>query len=80
LKPDHGTGYVRLLEGGDLAAWLKQRGALPIEKAVLAALPFVAEAMDFRKKSIAAGLGDPLETLVPKDGPLWPEAKVRGRS
>jgi len=42
------------------------------EKAVLAALPYLAEAVRYSKEAVKAGLGDPLENLVPAE---WPPAK-----
>ena len=41
------------------------------EKAVLEALPYLGEAVRYSKEAIKAGLGDPLEGLVPE----WPAAK-----
>src|SRR5262245_62012815 len=40
------------------------------EKAVLDTLPFIGEAMRYAKEAIAAGQGDPLEGLVPKEMPI----------
>lgn len=39
------------------------------EKAVRKALPYLAEAIRYQKAAIEAGLGDPLENLIPKE---WP--------
>lgn len=39
------------------------------EKAVLAALPYIQDALGFQRKAIDAGLGDPLEDLIPAEAP-----------
>lgn len=49
------------------------------EKAVLLAFGFIAAAMRYAKECIEAGLGDPIDGLIPKD---WPEPmkKMRARA
>jgi len=42
------------------------------EKAVLKALPYLAQAVRYSKAAVAAGLGDPLENMVPKEWPTKP--------
>jgi len=44
------------------------------EKAVLEVFPYLAEAVSYAKKAVAAGLGDPLEGLVPAE---WPMAREK---
>lgn len=44
------------------------------EKAVVDALSYLANAVSCAKKAVAAGLGDPIEGIVPKD---WP-AQIAG--
>lgn len=46
------------------------------EEAALRALVYLQEAVRYAKEAVAAGLGDPLENLVPKD---WPVAKAHLR-
>jgi hypothetical protein len=40
------------------------------EKAVTEALPYLAEAVRYSKEAVKAGLGDPLEKLVPAERPV----------
>jgi hypothetical protein len=44
------------------------------EKAVLEVFPYLAEAVSYAKKAVAAGLGDPLAGLVPAE---WPVEKTK---
>lgn len=46
------------------------------ETAVLEMLPYVGEAMTFRKEAIAEGLGDPLEGLIPDHWPTPSKKKA----
>jgi hypothetical protein len=40
------------------------------EKAVVEALPYLAEAVRYSKEAVKAGLGDPFEKLVPAEWPV----------
>lgn len=50
------------------------------EKAVLAMLPYMAEAVRYAREAIKAGLGDPLEGIVPKEWPTKPVKKARAQA
>jgi hypothetical protein len=47
------------------------------EIAVLEAIPFLQAATRYAKEAVAAGLGDPLENLVPKDWPVKQKLHLR---
>lgn len=50
------------------------------EAAVLEAIPYIAQATRYAKKAVEAGLGDPLEGLVPKEWPIYePTVKAKLR-
>jgi hypothetical protein len=46
------------------------------ETAALQAINYLKEAVSYSRAAVEAGLGDPLENLVPKD---WPQAKPKLR-
>jgi len=50
------------------------------EKAVLKALPYISGALECAKKAIESGDGDPLEGLIPKEWPMMPVVKARGKA
>ncbi len=50
------------------------------EKAVLKALPYISGALECAKKAVESEEGDPLEGLIPKEWPMMPVVKARGKA
>jgi hypothetical protein len=50
------------------------------EAAVRKALPYLGDAVRYSREAIKAGLGDPLEGVVPKEWPTMPVVKARGKA